>query len=80
MSGHINKLKEYLTGIFLDQKAKDIGQVDIPKEYFEKSHDAGLTYEESGQLVRSTWDEFVYFKGVTLTVYLRRTFKANGCI
>jgi len=78
--GNVDKLKIYLTNRFLDQRAKDFSQVDVPKEYYEKSHSEGLSYEESAQLVRTTWDEFVFFRGVTLGVYMQRTFRAKGCI
>ena len=78
--GNINKLKVYLTNRFLDQGAKDFNQVDVPKEYYEKSHDEGLTYEESAQLARATWDEFIFFKGVTLGVYMQRIFRVKDCI
>ena len=78
--GNIDKLKVYLTNRFLDQGIRDFSEVDIPKEYYERSHDEGLTYEQSARLLRATWDEFVFFKGVTLGVYMQRTFRAKGYI
>jgi hypothetical protein len=77
---NINKLKVYLTNRFLDQGAKDFSEVEVPKEYYEQSHDEGLTYEESAKLLRTTWEEFVFLKGVTLGVYMQRTFRAKRCI